>query len=194
MVIIGNVRLEQSSKRYQVTEETIEKAVLSLLKRRDYDSFSVKDICTEAGINRTTFYAHYQDINDFMIKFEGKLAQKIQAIWKPVGTLEVFNESVFIAFFEFVKEYKIFYKAFAKNHVPSFVANDMLKKHKELFKQNLLRRNINYTDAEIDYHLHYFGGGLKAICGRWLQNDCKETPEQMAKIIYDEYTNNARFS
>jgi len=183
MNTIGNVR-------YQLTEETIEKAVLNILKRKDYDSFSVKDICAEAGINRTTFYAHYEDINDFMIKFEGKLAKRMQAVWKPSGDMHVFGQRVFTDFFAFIKEYKTFYKAFAKNHVPSFVANDLLKKHKELFKQNLLRRNINYSDAEIDYHLHWFGGGLKALCGRWIQNDCSESPEQMARIIYDEYHNN----
>lgn len=186
MNIVGNVR-------FQMTEEIIEKAVLNILKRKDYDGFTVKDICAEAGINRTTFYAHYQDINDFMIKFEGKLSKKMHTVWKPTGTIYVFDESVFAGFFAFIIEYKIFYKAFAKNNAPSFMAGEMLKKHKELFKQNLLRRNINYTDAEIDYHLHWFGGGLKAICGRWIQNDCKESPEQMAKIIYDEYTNNAKF-
>jgi len=179
---IGNVR-------YQSTEESIEKAVMTLLKRKHYDSFSVKDICIEAGINRTTFYAHYQDINDFMIKFEGNLSKKMQAIWKPDGTSTVFGQDVFIAFFTFIQGYKVFYKAFLKDHIPSFLATDMLKKHKELFKQTMFRKGWNYTDAEIDYHLHFFGGGLKALSGRWIQNDCKETPEQMAKIIYEEYAN-----
>ena len=178
--------------RYQFTEEIIEKAVLNLLKRKNYDNFSVKDICTEAGINRSSFYAHYQDINDFMIKFEGKLSKKMQTIWKPKDTIQVFDESTFVDLFIFIKEYKLFYKAFLRNHNPSFVADSLLKKHKELFGKALLGRGINYTDAEIDYHLVYFGGGLKAICGRWLQNDCKESPEQMAKIIRDEYVNNAR--
>lgn len=186
MNIIGNMR-------YRFTEEIIEKAVLNLLKYKNYDSFSVKDICTEAGINRSSFYAHYQDINDFMIKFESRLAKKQQEIWKPANTLAVFDNGTFVAFFSFIKEYRLFYKAFLKSHIPSFIADDMLKKHRELFKQNLFRRNISYTDAEIDYHLNYFGGGLKAICGRWLQNDCKESPEEMAKIISDEYMNNARF-
>lgn len=182
MNIIGNTR-------YQFTEEIIEKAVLNLLKRKAYDSFSVKDICNEAGINRTTFYAHYQDINDFMIKFESKLAKKMQSIWKPVNTESVFDQDVFVTFFSFIQEHKIFYQAFLKNNSPSFMANDMIKKHRDLLKQRMLKKNINYTDAEIDYHLHYFGGGLKAISGRWIQNGCKESPELMAKVIHDEYAN-----
>jgi len=181
MNITGNAR-------YQFTEEIIEKAVMNLLKRKNYDSFSVKDICVEAVINRTTFYAHYEDINDFMIKFESKLSKRLEKIWKPTSDFR----QQFIDFFTFIKEHRVFYKAFAASGSQSFTAADMLKKQKEHFKQFTFRQSINYTDAEMDYHLHWFGGGLKAICGRWIQNNCKESPEEMAKIIHDEYANNAK--
>jgi len=183
MNITGNVR-------YQFTEGLIEKAVINLLRRRKYDSITIKEICVEAGINRSSFYAHYQDINDFMIKFEGKLAKQIQSIWKPS---EIYGEEVFLKFFGLIKEHRVFYKAFLKSHNPSFVAGDMLKKQKAQFKQIAFEKGLGYSDSEIDFHLHYFGGGLKAVCGLWLQNDCRETPEQMAKIIHDEYANNAQY-
>ena len=34
------------------------------------NDISIKEICYEAGINRSSFYVHYQDINDLMIKVE----------------------------------------------------------------------------------------------------------------------------
>lgn len=183
MNISGNVR-------YQLTEDIIEKAVLNLLKKRNYDDFTIKEICLEAGINRSSFYAHYTDINDLMIKLESKLSKKLQEIWKPAGS---YNETLFVDFFSLIKEYKVFYKAFLKSHSPSFAAPEMLKKQKNQFKQIMLSKNFNYSDAEIEYHLYYFGGGLKAISGLWLQNDCKESPEEMAKIIHNEYFNNAKY-
>lgn len=187
MEVLGNSR-------YQSTEDKIEKAVFVLLKKRGYDKFSIKDVCAEAGINRSSFYAHYEDINDMMIALEGRLSKKLQKIWQPSNPATVFDQNVFIEFFTFIAEHKEFYKAFLKSNSTSFVAGDMLKKHKTLFKQFQSGKNFNYSDSEIDYHLHWFGGGLKAISGRWIQNDCKETPEQMAKIIQDEYTNNAKSS
>lgn len=179
----GNVR-------YQFTEEIIEKALLNLLKRKRYDGFTIKDLCIEAGINRSSFYAHYQDINELMIKMESKLAKKMQAIWIPKSE---YNQDVLVEMFTFVKEYKQFYKAFLKSHNPSFVAPEMLKKQKEHFKQIIFSKNLDYSDNDIDYGLHFFGGGLKAVCGFWLQNDCKETPEQIAKIIRNEYENKAQY-
>lgn len=180
MNITGNVR-------YQFTEEIIEKALLSLLKRKRYDGFSIKDLCIEAKINRSSFYAHYQDINDLMIKVENKLTKKLH------GIVKLNHENFLFEMFVFVKEYKEFYKSFLKSHSPSFVAPEMLKDQRERLKQVSFEKGYNYTDDEIDYHLHYFGGGLKAICGRWIQNDCQETPEQMLKIIQDEYKNNAKY-
>ena len=182
MNITGNSRGRE-------TIDKIEKAVFDLLRKRRYDDFSIKDICAEAGINRSSFYAHYTDINDLMIKIESNLAKQIQIIWKTTSDYD----NIIITFFNFVKEHKEFYKSFLKSGTPSFVENDMMKMQKEHFRQLINRKNYNYTDTEIEYHLHYFGGGLKAICTMWIQRDCKETPEQIAKIIYDEYANNARY-
>ena len=182
MNITGNARS-------RTTIEKIEKAVFDLLRKRRYDDFSIKDICVEAGINRSSFYAHYTDINDLMIKIESSLAEQIQTIWKPTNN---FNE-IFLNFFTFIKEHQAFYKSFLKSNNPSFVANDMLKTQKERFKQIAIQKGLTYTDAEFDYHLHFLGGGLKAICGLWIKDGCRETPEQMSKIIQDEYRNNAKY-
>lgn len=67
----------QNNSRFQFTEKCIELALEKLVKRKTIDNISVKDICKEAGINRSSFYAHYQDVNDLIIKTEYKLAQNL---------------------------------------------------------------------------------------------------------------------
>lgn len=179
--------------KFQFTEDLIQKSLHNLLKRKRYDGFSIKELCDEAGINRSTFYAHYQDINDLMIKTEKKLAERIQTIWKPKYETDEYSKEMFVELFTFIKEYKEFYKAFLVSHTLSFVADKMIEQQTEHFKKVAISKGIQYTDAEIDYHIHFFGGGLKAVCGRWLHNDCRETPEQLAKVIYDEYRNSSKY-
>lgn len=181
--------------RYKSTEDAIDNAVFSLLKRKKYDDFTVSDICKEAKINRSSFYAHYQDINDLMIKIESLLSQRLKEALKPIsnaGSGDV-PSNPFVAFFEYVLEHKVFYRAFLRNNSRSFSVNDILQLHKEQLGRLATKKGFNYTEAEIEYHLYYFGGGLKAVCARWIQNDCIETPEQMAKVLEDEYKNNALF-
>lgn len=177
--------------RFLATEEVIENAALNLLKRKRYDDFSIKDLCIEAGINRSSFYAHYQDINDLMIKIEAKFTQKIQVIWQ-LSTVGSFIEC-FTAFFEFVKENVDFYKSFIKSAQPSFSMPSMLNMSRKILVDISNQKSLNYADDEIDYHLQFFAGGLKSITLFWIQNDCNKTPKEMAEILHKEYAIFNRF-
>ncbi|MCD8076257.1 MAG: hypothetical protein LUF27_14725 [Lachnospiraceae bacterium] len=37
------------------------------------------------------------------------------------------------------------------------------------------------------YHQIFFNAGLKAMLKAWLQRDCVESPENMSRILADEY-------
>jgi len=41
----------------------------------------------------------------------------------------------------------------------------------------------------IFYRASFFGAGIKEMCRLWLEFDCKETPEQMANLLLEEYKN-----
>ena len=41
------------------------------------------------------------------------------------------------------------------------------------------------------YHMEFFRGGFDAIVKMWLDNGCRETPEEMAEIIRSEYQGRA---
>ena len=152
-------------KRYNYTEDLIETAIFNLLKKNGYDEFSVKDICKEAGINRISFYNHYQDINDVMIKMEEKLAQKMKNLLIPIYELvsKKYDETPFIALSTFIRENKAFYKTFLEKNIPSFLAPEMLKNTHSFFKHTSLYKKYKYSDEEINYHLLFFGGGLRTI-------------------------------
>ena len=46
-----------------------------------------------------------------------------------------------------------------------------------------------YDNEYIDYHIEFFRAGLNAIIKKWLNNNCKESPEEMVKIVTSEYKN-----
>ena len=59
----------------QTTKEAIAQAFEGLLEKRSIDKITVKDIVTECGVNRQTFYYHFRDIYDLM---EWALAKSIE--------------------------------------------------------------------------------------------------------------------
>ena len=64
----------KNNSRYKMSSEKIETAFLSLLNNYKYEEITISQVCKQAGINRSTFYCHYDDINDLIIKIENKFA------------------------------------------------------------------------------------------------------------------------
>lgn len=52
--------------RIQRTRASLQEALLTLCKQRDLDEVSVSEVAEAAGVNRTTFYQHYADLNTLL--------------------------------------------------------------------------------------------------------------------------------
>lgn len=177
-----------NNQRYKSTEEKIEQAICSLLKFRNYDDISIKEICYEAGINRSSFYAHYLDINDLMIKTEQKLSQSIAKIFNP--SVE-WNEEIFVQLFKFLKQHEAFYRAYLSTSQQAFMEKSDFKNFIGVVRKN--GKDSKFLQSERVYHMAFFAGGLKALAKSWMQTGCKETPEEMARILTNEYKINAKY-
>lgn len=43
------------------------------------------------------------------------------------------------------------------------------------------------TTKNLDYHVEFFKAGMNAIIKKWLKNDCKESPLEIAEVLKTEY-------
>lgn len=174
----------KNNKRYKISCEKIETAFLTLILNHNYEDITINQICETAKINRSTFYAHYDDINDLIIKIESKFASSMASIFN-YGLRQ--SHDAFIEMFTFIEKNKYFYKAFL--NIPYITLAEKNTKNQVMssIKDNLNSQPKN--DIELFYRANFFGAGIKEICRLWLERDCKETPEQMATIIFNEYTN-----
>ena len=57
---------EKKDLRYSRTDRLLQEAFLELLKVKSVDRITIRDLTERAGINRCTFYHHYQDIYDLL--------------------------------------------------------------------------------------------------------------------------------
>ena len=51
-----------NNKRSLATEECLNNTLMALLKDKELADISVTELCEAAGIDRSTFYAHYEDV------------------------------------------------------------------------------------------------------------------------------------
>ena len=65
--------------RVKLTKKMVFEAFLSILKNKPIAKITVKEICTAADINRTTFYKYYKDTYDLLEQIEDELIDNLQA-------------------------------------------------------------------------------------------------------------------
>lgn len=101
----------------------MDKAFLDLLQRKDFSFITVKEICEKAGVNRSTFYLHYETVGDLLEESLEYMQKKFLASFK--GSLSVipkiescsYEELMWIKpeylkpYLQFIKENRQLYRA-----------------------------------------------------------------------------------
>ena len=62
--------------------EKIERVFVDLLQTRELGDIRVSDICKQAGLNRTTFYANFADVYALADSIRDKLEQNLAELYR----------------------------------------------------------------------------------------------------------------
>ncbi len=167
-----------NNKRRKESQEKIEKTFLQLIQKKNIDEISISTICEICKLNRSTFYANYIDIYDLVDKVKDKMADDFAQIQISNNSKQDYNG--YLNLFKHIKENQIFFRTYFK--LESISISPMTQYNVEMATKY-------YNNEYIDYHIEFFRAGLNAIIKKWLNNNCKETPEEMADILMNEYKN-----
>jgi len=169
-----------NNKRKRESQEKIEKIFINLLQTKEVKEISVSEIVKLAKINRSTFYANYIDIYDLIDKVKERMINEFFNIYKE-ETKAATHSYNFLKLFTHIKDNQIFYKTFFKLNFDYTWNSDYL--NDEMIKWYGTTKNK-------EYHVTFFKAGLNAIIQKWLSNNCQESPEEIEKIIINEYKKN----
>lgn len=169
---------KDNNKKRKESIEKIEKTFLQLIQKKNIEEISVTTICKLAHINRSTFYSNYIDMYDLVDKVKEKMEVEFAQFQLSKNSHQ--NTEGYLNMFNYIKENQIFFKTYFKLESISM---------KYPTKYNIELAEKYYDNKYIDYHIEFFRAGLNAIIKKWLNNGCKETPEEINNIITSEYKN-----
>lgn len=172
-----------NNKRRRSSCEKIEKVFVELLQTKELSEIRVSDICKQAGLNRTTFYANYTDIYGLADSIRDKLEANLADLYMEEIAAKV-NSHNYLKLFCHIQQNQVFYRTYFKlgydnNYKIVTYDTELAKKH--------------FQSRFIDYHMEFFKSGLTRIIKIWLQNGCRETPEEMFEILKSEYQGRESF-
>lgn len=75
--------MKNEDTRVQYTKRVLKDALLKILKSKPISKVTIKELCEEAGLNRGTFYLHYNEPNDVLREIERDFVQEKFSFFDP---------------------------------------------------------------------------------------------------------------
>ena len=74
--------MNKNESKYFNTAIRMDEALITLLEKKDFEYITVKEICDTAGVNRSTFYLHYENTADLLKETTRYVIDKHLAYYK----------------------------------------------------------------------------------------------------------------
>ena len=186
--------MNKSESKYFNTAIKMDEALLALLEKKNFQYITVKEICDMAEVNRSTFYLHYETIDDLlnetielvMKRFEEKF-ETIERITAeqiantPVEKLIFISPKYLVPYLEFVKDNQRVFKvaisqptAIRTNHIFNCLYADIFYP---------IMKRFGLEEHEIRYKLSFYLQGTFAVICEWIKGGCTDTVESMADLL-----------
>lgn len=193
--------MNKNESRYFNTAILFDNALIYLLKKKDIEYITIKEICKQANVNRSTFYLHYENINDlieetldyinkkFINYFNENSDNFINKIkYASLEDLKLIEKKYLNPYLNFIKDNQKIFKASFNN--PNVIRTAIKYNHlkRDIFIPILDRFNIE--EKEKNYLLSFYINGIMAILKEWINNECKDEISDIEEIIIKCVKNN----
>lgn len=170
------------------SHQMLVEALIACMETKNAAAISVSELTEKAGLNRATFYLHFQDMPDFFEKIIGQtLNGLIDAAntGKAGGKPEAFlPDSFYINYFLYIKKNKRLFQAMlGKNGLPVFrerLVEMGIHAYSHLLEP--YRRELEKHIA-LDILVCYIISAHTGLIDYWLRTDCKYSAEYMAAQV-----------
>ena len=188
--------INKSESKYFNTAIKMDLALSSLLKKKSFEYITVKELCESAGVNRSTFYLHYENIGDLLDETTNYLTDQFCSYFDVDTTdfvrnisncepneLNFISDKYLTPYLTYIKENKEVF-ATALSNGKSF---GFEKTYKRMFEHifNPILEKFKYPEGDRNYVLMYYLNGITAIVSQWLNDGCEKNITEVIRIIQE---------
>ena len=165
------------------TRATLQHALISMTLKKGYDATTIKDICDEANVGRSTFYAHFTSKDE--LKRSGldnlrKLlaAKQREALAADDG--ETRRLSFSLTLFEHARDHKELYRALAGSRGGAIGLSTIRQIVSDLVRDEIAVSDKNSAEAiPRELVVQFLVGAYMAVLTWWLDRGAKLPPQRI---------------
>ncbi len=187
--------MEKENRRVKMTKMLLNESFLKFLSEKSLPRITVKEICEEADINRSTYYTYYTDPYDQLRKLEAELMVDMAIYIDGIIHENPQNSHFFYQNLKGMLDYinskkHIFQVLLSKNGDANMQTNMIKFSAERVFQINLQESPKNMELEKLQEYIFVSTGSL-GIIYYWLMKNTSETTEELAKKI-TTFTENFR--
>ncbi len=170
----------KESRRITMTKNLLKDSLLELLETKALPKITIKEICENADINRSTFYLHYPDQFALCDEIENDIIEHINTCLAEVSLSNNRVEGL-TEFLSYMKENAYLFKIFMR---PDF-NNSFRVRFSSVAVKRLaeLDYHTNLTEEDKDYIFRFMFMGVLGMLEKWIRDDFDLSPEEISAFI-----------
>ena len=186
--------MNRSESKYFATAVRMDEAFLELLEKKDFAYITVKEICEKAGVNRSTFYLHYETVNELLAEssryiidqFVEEMPQNVGEFFKklptrPLEELYLITPEYLTPYLNYIKDHKRLFRTMHEKAYTLGMDGAYLRLNRYVFSPILSRFHV--PTAEREYMMQFYLNGLMGIVNLWLRDDCRDSIEHIISVM-----------
>lgn len=172
--------LEKTDRRIRRTKKAIKEAIIEVLKNKNVENVTIKELADKADITRATFYQYYRDPVDTLEQLQKEICADLEKIVEKTEGGDAGG------FFSLLFQY--FYEDKTKADILSFSMQNQTGYEKlgnYIHNKYMLRWKDKFIDKSLkqyEYYRYYIVFGCIAVVENWVRDGMRETPEEMTEI------------
>ncbi|MBS7526886.1 TetR/AcrR family transcriptional regulator C-terminal domain-containing protein [Fusibacter paucivorans] len=184
--------MTQENQRVRLTKRLLKDSLMAMLKTESIYAISIRELCENAGINRSTFYKHYgsqfevlaEMEKEVLMGIEAELTDKKNALKDRSST----SQDNLTRIIQFIDQNLELFKMLVNSNVdPEFPVKLLYLPIIKAQLENLMPENHAKVDPNYYYDFIVYGG--YSILQRWINKEQREAPEEMARTMLQIFNN-----
>lgn len=173
----------KNNQRIRLSKLLFKSAIMDLLKEKgSVDKISVRELCERAELNRSTFYAHYNEPKDLLEELETELLDSTEEHLRKIREENDLGAHKYIlSFLKYIKDNdKQFRTLLIDSADPNFRTRFM-QQSIIMFVENL---NITLPKEIEQYVFSYILNGSTGIILQWIRSDYSVDENSVSQLLF----------
>lgn len=186
--------MNKSESKYFNTAVKMDEALLSLLEKKDFSYITVKEICAAAGVNRSTFYLHYETTSDLLSECTQYMNERFLSYMQhdsdtfltklpdcPLHELYLITQEYLTPYLSYIKANQRLFRTGLEHAVTLGLDNSYAELLRHVITPILDRHGVPESDRP--YLMAFYLQGFMAIISQWLKDGCTDSIAHLVALM-----------